>query len=259
MKLGAEEKNKVYILAALVVVVVIIIYMNFFSGPDTGSGPPTKSAATTERERAAGEAMGAAPATPAPLATQQSPTAPRKQLGATTRSRNDEFHPTLRSKRKEDQIDPMTVDPTLRLDLLAKVQNVKLDGGQRNLFQFGKPETPVEAPKGPDPTIVVKRAAMGPPPPPPPAPPPPLPPPPQSPPITFKYYGVATKRIDNKKTAFFLDGEDIILATENMRVKTRWRVVRINADSVVLEDVELKREQTVKIAEDAGGGGGGNS
>ena len=57
----------------------------------------------------------------------------------------------------------------------------------------------------------------------------------------------------NKKTAFFLDGEDIILATEGMNVKKRYRVVRINNDSVVLEDVELKREQTLKISEDAGG------
>jgi len=178
-------------------------------------------------------------------------TEPRR-IVSPSRSRNDEFHPSLRSKRKEDQIDPRTVDPTLRLDLLAKVQAVKLDGGQRNLFQFGKAEAVVEM-KGPEPKIEPKRLAMGPPEAPPPPPPPGPPPPPVSPPITFKYYGVATKRIDNKKTAFFLDGEDIILATEGMTVKKRWRVVRINADSIVLEDVELKREQTLKISEDAGG------
>ena len=109
--------------------------------------------------------------------------------------------------------------------------------------------------KGPEITVVPKpRVAMDYPRPlPPPEPPPPPTPPPPPPPITFKYYGVATKRIDNKKTAFFLDGEEIILAAEGMTVKKRYRVVRINADSVVLEDVELKREQTLKIAEDAGG------
>ena len=69
----------------------------------------------------------------------------------------------------------------------------------------------------------------------------------------MKYYGLATKRIDNKKTAFFLDGEDIILATEGMTVKRRYRIVRINAESVVIEDTDVKREQTVKISEDAGG------
>ena len=35
----------------------------------------------------------------------------------------------------------------------------------------------------------------------------------------MKYYGLATKRIDGKKTAFFLDGEHILLATEGMTVK----------------------------------------
>ncbi len=102
--------------------------------------------------------------------SQTAVTAPR-QFGGAGRSRCDEFHPTLRSKRKEEQIDPLTVDPTLRLDLLAKVQNVKLDGGQRNLFQFGKPEQVADL-KGPEPKIVPKREAMGPPEAPPPPPPP---------------------------------------------------------------------------------------
>jgi hypothetical protein len=90
-----------------------------------------------------------------------------------------------------------------------------------------------------------------------PAPPPPPPPVPASalppPPITMKYYGLATKRIDGKKTAFFLDGEDILLATEGMTVKKRYKIVRINSESVVIEDTDVKREQTVKISEDAGG------
>ena len=141
------------------------------------------------------------------------------------------------------------VDPTLHLELLARVQNVKLDGGQRNLFQFGE-----SALAGAEPKIVPKRLAMGPDPPPPPPPPPGPPPVVPPPPITMKYYGLATKRIDGKKTGFFLDGEEIILATEGMVVKKRYKVVRINAESVVLEALEFKnQQQTVKIAEDAGG------
>ena len=49
------------------------------------------------------------------------------------------------------------------------------------------------------------------------------------------------------------EAKQIILTPEGQIVKKRYRVVRINSDSVVLEDVELKREQTLKIAEDAGG------
>src|SRR6185369_3413747 len=188
MKIGTENKKSVYALAIFGVGAAISLYINVFSD-STPSAPP-KSAAVTERERAAAEALGN-PATPVPgpVSSSQSATSPR-QLG-TSRSRGDEFHPSLRSKRKEDQIDPLTVDPTLHLEFLAKVQNVKLDGGQRNLFQFGKPEQVAEL-KGPEPIIPVKRAAMGPPeaPPPPPPPGPVAPPPP--PPITMKYYGLAT-------------------------------------------------------------------
>lgn len=251
MKIGTEDKKKLYALAVLGLVGAISVYINFYSDSSSPTSAP-KSAALTERERAGAEVMGtpAAPV-PAPLPTAQ-PEAPRR-LGTGGRPRGDEFHPSLRSKRKEDQIDPFTVDPTLRLDLLAKVQNVKLDGGQRNLFQFGKAEAVAEL-KGPEPKIVPKeRERMGPreaPPPPPPPGPPVIPPPP---PITMKYYGLATKRVDGKKTAFFLDGEDIILATEGMTVKKRYKIVRINSESVVIEDTDVKREQTLKIAEDAGG------
>jgi hypothetical protein len=251
MNLGTDNKKSVWALAALGVVAAYFFYTNVLSDSSSSAVPP-KSATLTERERAAAEIAGAPAPVAAPLPASQPPTSPR-QSGAASRSRGDEFHPSLRSKRKEDQIDPLTVDPTLRLDLLAKVQNVKLDGGQRNLFQFGNPE-PVARLSGDEPKIVPKvKEKMGPPLAPPPPPPPgsmPLPPPP---PITMKYYGLATKRIDGKKTAFFLDGEEILLATEGMTVKKRYRIVRINADSVVIEDTEVKREQTLRISEDAGG------
>jgi hypothetical protein len=250
MKFGGEDKKKVWVLAGLGVVAAYFVYSNLVSESSPSTAAP-KSAPVTERERMAAEATGAAPATaPRPLAPSQ-PASPPRQLGSASRSRGDEFHPSLRSKRKEDQIDPDIVDPTLHLELLAKVQSVKLDGGQRNLFQFGKAES--AALIGPEPIVAHKREAMGPQVPPPPPPPPgpvPLPPPP---PITMKYYGLATKRIDGRKTGFFLDGDEIILATESMIVKKRYKIVRINAESVVLEDLEVRREQTLKIAEDAGG------
>ena len=248
MKFGTEDKKKVWVLAGLGLIAAYFVYSNLFSS----SGPTTapKTALVTERERIAAEATGAAPAAvPGPLATSQPATSPRR-LGGASRSRGDEFHPSLRPKNKEDQVNLSEVDPTLHLELLAKVQNVKLDGGQRNLFQFGESARLA----GDEPKIVPKRQAMGPEPPPPPPPPPGPPPVVPPPPITMKYYGLATKRIDGKKTGFFLDGEEIILATEGMIVKKRYKIVRINAESVVLEALEFKnQQQTVKIAEDAGG------
>ena len=168
MKVGTENKKSVYALAVLGVIAALAVYSNLLS--DSNPAPAPKSAAVTERERAAAEIAGAPAPIPSSAPVSQPATAPR-QLGSSNRSRGDEFHPSLRSKRKEDQIDPLTIDPTLRLDLLAKVQNVKLDGGQRNLFQFGKAEAVAEL-KGAEPLIVPKREAMGPRPAPPPPPPP---------------------------------------------------------------------------------------
>ena len=49
----------------------------------------------------------------------------------------------------------MTIDPTLRLDLLAKLQDEGPAGGARNLFQFGPAPPPkADLPKGPEPHIV---------------------------------------------------------------------------------------------------------
>src|ERR1022692_1889198 len=93
----------------------------------------------------------------------------------------------------------------------------------------------------PEPTATMKQdaqvAQMGPQLPPGP---PPAPPPPQAPPITLKYYGYSSARGDNRKHAFFLDGEDILVAAEGETVKKRYRVVRIGVNSVVMEDTQFK-------------------
>ena len=147
----------------------------------------------------------------------------------------------------------MTIDPTLRLDLLAKLQNEDPASGGRNLFQFGQPPPPkAELPKGPraegraldvcrTPAAGVQNESAREAPTPPP------------PPITFKYYGYSTARANGKRTAFFLDGDEILVAGEGDTVKRRYRVVRIGVSSVIMEDVESKRQQPLALAEEAGG------
>ena len=251
MNLGLDNKKQVYALAGLGAVMLYVVYSTFFADSSSKPAPAPKPAV-------AEDGGAASPIAPAPGASTPSVPAPAPRQLSSNRAKSDEFHPTLRSKRKEDQIDPLTVDPTLRLDLLAKVQDVKLDGGQRNLFQFGAPEKVAAVLKGEEAKILPKAPEkMGPPvaqpvvtaanskPAEPAAPPPP--------PFTPKYYGLATKQVDGKKTAFFLDGEDIILATEGMTVKKRYKLMRINPSSVVVQETESKKEQTVQISEDAGG------
>jgi hypothetical protein len=231
MKMGAEPK-KVAILGGLLLVGGYTFYANVLSGP--GSSPPPQADRT------------AAVAAPAPV---QAPAAAAEAAPVVRRSanrtRSEEFRPSLK-RRPEDRIDPMTVDPMLRMDLLAKVQQEPLMVGSRNVFQFGMPGPP-PAPKGPEPKInprIPVRAAM------PVAPPAPAGPPPP-PPIQLKYYGFSTAKANSRKTAFFLDGDDILVAGEGETVKKRYKVVRIGVNSVVVEDLQFKNQQPLPLAEEA--------
>ena len=137
----------------------------------------------------------------------------------------------------------------MRLDLLAKVQGVELQGGQRNLFQFSAPPPPPQ--KEPEPKIVPGKPAQAekagetqksvdPPKPPP-------------PPINLKYYGYTSARGTATRRAFFLDGEEILVAAEGETVKKRYKVVRIGVSSVVMEDLDNKNQQTLPLQPEAAG------
>ena len=234
MKLGTENRKKVGFLAALALVAVYLLYSNVFSQPDRGGPPPAQ-----EPARASAPALpDAGQSTP----RAEAPRAPDSNRGA-SRGRNEEFHPVLHSKRPEDRIDPMTIDPILRLDLLAKVQGMEPAGGSRNLFQYGPLPVKAEALKGPEPKVIPQPVvpvtdvakSAGPPPP---------------PPIALKYYGFSTARNNGRKVAFFLDGEEISVAGEGETVKKRYRVVRIGVNSVLMEDTESKRQQSLPLTEE---------
>lgn len=233
MKLGTNEPKKIVLLGLLVIGAGYGIYTNVFSGPSESESPAA-------RTRPA-DAPAVAGATTPPDSAQ---TIPRGQAG---RGGSDEFHPVLRSKRPENRIDPTKVDPTLRRDLLAKLQAVTESGPGRNLFQFGQAPPKVEPLKGPEPKVPLKplAAVVATAPPKPTGPPPP-------PPINLKYYGYSSVRAGGSKTAFFLDGEDILVAKEGDTLKRRYRLVRIGNTSVVMEDTESKRQQTIPLTEEAG-------
>jgi hypothetical protein len=122
---------------------------------------------------------------------------------------------------------------------------VNLEGGERNLFQFGA----APAPKTPEPKIVPKPAG--------PAAiaanaPPETPSKPPPPPIPLKFYGYSSQAQQTDKRAFFLDGDDIIVASEGQVIKSRYKVVRIGINSVVVEDVQFQHQQTLPLEEQAG-------
>jgi len=231
MNLGAEPK-KVVALSALVVAGGYIFYTNVLAGPDVD---PRKTPA---------------PVPPAAKSTGAPPNIKRAKVQV--RGASQEFRPKLVQPLGE-RPNYATVDPTLRLDLLAKVQSVEPEGGSRSLFQFSAAPPPTGDPTKPTqgPIIAVERKPYGPEPPPKPAPPSAPPPPPA---ITLKFYGYSTPKADGQKRAFFLDGEDIFVAAEGELVKKRYRVVQIGVNSVIMEDTEFKNNrQTLVIQQEQAG------
>lgn len=242
MKLGAEPK-KIMILGGLLGLAGGVYWYN---SQDAG-GPPHQQQAAPSTAVAPSIKNPDIVKVPAPdLAKPTTATRSRAQ-----RESAQEFRPTLKGKRPEDRPDPTTIDPTLQLTLLARLKNVKLDGGSvRSLFDFSAPP----APKLPDPkkiipgkkgnqsakslpqipTTPVKPVA---------------PPKPVAPQIPLKFYGfIANPRLGTKK-AFFLEGDEIHVASEGETVKKRYKVVRIGINSVVMEDTDFKSQQTLPLEE----------
>jgi len=236
MNVGTNDRRKVIALAVLGVGAAYAVYTNLLAGP---SIPAAEHPAPAVEKVAAPESVGLAEITPRK--------ASRPSLG---RINNGEFHPVYIAKRPEDRPDPTTIDPTLRLELLEKVQEVDAADGARNLFAFGKPAPKaVELPSGPEPNVRIKTVAdgvksggpSGPPPDPPP------------PPINLKYYGIVAYSQGGKKTACFLDGDEILLAVEGDTLKRRYRLTHIGTGSVSMYDSESKREQNVPLAPEVQG------
>ena len=73
------------------------------------------------------------------------------------------------------------------------------------------------------------------------------PPAPSAPPIPLKYYGFTNTKGEPRKKAFFLDGEDIIVAWEGETVKSRYKVVRVGVNSIEMEDTQFKSKQTLPL------------
>jgi len=224
LKLGAEPK-KVIALIVFVVIAAISYFLNRDSGGTTTTVPPPVSVAPA----AAGQKV-AAPS------IARSSSVRVTQTGLIKASK--ESHPNLKPKT----IDPSSIDPTLRTDLLAKLQDVKVEGITRSLFDvLAAPPAPVATEKEPDKIHPAEKAMVGPMPP---KPPPPPPPDPKAPAIPLKFYGFVNPAKTSDKRAFFLDGEEIVIASEGELVKKRYKIVRIGVNSAVVEDTTFKGTNT---------------
>ena len=118
-----------------------------------------------------------------------------------------------------------SLDPTLRLNLLAAVEGVQYKGSGRNIFRSLE-EAPIPRPVAP----ALKGPVV----------------PPAPPPIDLKFYGFASKPGESKKV-FLSRGDDIFIAAEGDIVNRRYRVVRIGVNSVEVEDVLDGRRQVIPL------------
>jgi len=147
---------------------------------------------------------------------------------ASTSAGNQQKKPAL-----TETVDNGTLDPRLRLDILAASQSKKYEAGGRNIFRMEevkKIETMAANVRGP----------MGPDPPPTPTP-TPLPPP-----IPLKFYGFASKPTEPKKI-FLIDEGEVFVARQGDIVERKYKVIQINNTSVIIEDVLSNNKQTIPL------------
>jgi hypothetical protein len=220
IRMGLDPK---IIVVVLIGVAALLFWYNS-RGDEEGSVPATaaRSSATTTSPIVVGRVPGAGAA-------------------AIRRSTKTADHGTL--KLRPIDATHGDVDPTLRLDLLARLQSVTPIGNARNLFQMGAaPLTDAAGRPIQHPIIPIKPVAPAPPP---------------TPAVAIvniplKYYGFA-KPIGTGESnrGFFLDGDNIVIASEGEVVKQKYLIVELTPTSARVEDTELKQGKPLPLEPEA--------
>jgi len=226
-KLGAEPK-KIAVLVALVLVAGYFFFSN--RGSDDATPVIQRPAAALP-----------------PVTTPRTVRADARSEARPGRLAQQGLHPSI----KYDIPDPSSVDPTLHLDELAKLKSVTVEAGARSLFEIlAAPPPSVALVKEPLKIPVVPQFVG-------PVQPRPVEPPPEpkAPPIPLKFYGFVNKTKAGDKRAFFLDGEEIVIASEGDMIKRRYKIVRIGINSAVVEDTQFKsnNQQTLPLEAELAG------
>jgi hypothetical protein len=148
---------------------------------------------------------------------------------STRTSRTAPRHLTTSASKKAPPA--ASLDPTLKLALLASSENMKYTGNGRNIFRA---EEDIPKPIAP-PVTPVKQDNLPPPPPPP-------------PPINLKFFGFASKPGEAKRI-FLSKGEDVFIAGEGDIVDRRYKVLQIGPASVTIQDVLTNNTQQIPLTQ----------
>ena len=198
MKLGTDNRKKTLWAAALGLLAILAFayeIVPMFSGP---GGTPVSASQ--------------------PLPTTAPKPAPRRGAGVAKKVRG-----------------PASLDPTLRLDLLASSEGTMYAGSGRNIF-VSQAEVPIpkvvssaatDQAKDPGWKLPVVQAA---------------------PPIPLKFFGFANEPGEARKI-FLSKGEDVFIAGEGDIVDRRYKVMKISANSVDILDVLSNNRQSIPLTQ----------
>ena len=193
MRVGSEDRTKVWIMAGVLSLALVAMIWNF-SGNNTVVVVPGNASV----ESTAGSPLLKVPK-----------------------------HSRLRPKP--------TLDPTLQLAMLRNSENEEYHGRGRDIFAPPPPPgveipRPVKSPllTGPAPVAYVPPVNPGP------------------PPINLKFYGFASKAGQPKKI-FLSAGDDIFIGAEGDIINRRYKILRIGATSVDVEDVLTNNKQSLPL------------
>jgi hypothetical protein len=198
VKIGSENRTKVIAASALGLLAVVRVgFMIWPSGPSVA---PAAASSSSSSSTGASNGSGRAPESKA-----------NAKLVASA---------------------DMSLDPTLRLQLLHAVEGINYGGSGRNIFveQPDPPPIPVPIQPPADPT------PQGPPPPPPP------------PAINLKFFGFANKAGEPKRI-FLSENEDVFIAAEGDIVNRRYKVIHINPSSAEIQDVLYNHSQNIPLTQ----------
>jgi hypothetical protein len=147
-------------------------------------------------------------------------------------------HPATR-RTKSGKVIPVVeprLDPTLELNLLKQSEEIKYAGNGRNIFVAGSVAT-IERPKASGVTDKNQQAQLF-----------QHPQVQAPPPIMLKFFGFTNEPGEPRKV-FLSQGEDVFIAGEGEIVNRRYRVLRIGANSVEMEDVLYNNRQSIPLTQ----------
>jgi hypothetical protein len=190
MKLGMENRKELIVAGVLGAILVLILVFEFFPSSSTNASTGTTAV------------------TPITLATK-----PTTRRGSGPATRKEKAAPSL--------------DPTLQLQELAVIEQIKYEGSGRNIF-VSEPDPVIPTPLAPGTTgpggTTQNQDTWK------------IPPQPAPTPIPLKFFGFSSKPGETKKV-FLSKGEDVFIAGEGEIIDRRYKVVRITPTSVEIQDV----------------------